>query len=226
MWGNGTQQVVEAMVESMRHRGPDDRGVYMGSGLAIGMARLSVLDLSTAAHQPMSNPERTIWIVYNGETYNFQSERRLLEDKGYTFTSRSDTEVILRMYEHYGDDFLNRMRGMFALAIYDRRNGERLLLARDQLGIKPLLYAMHAGRVVFASEVKALLASGLVERQIDPVAVRQLLTFGSVQQPRTILKDVEMLLPAHRLILEHGRVRIERYWKLESDRREGLRESP
>ncbi len=225
VWGNAGQEAVEAMISTMHHRGPDDQGVYVAHAAAIGMTRLSILDLTSAAHQPMSNPEGTVWIVFNGEAYNYQSERQPLESRGYTFSSRSDTEVVLRMYEHYGDDFLTRIRGMFALAIYDLREDERLLLARDQFGIKPLLYAESDGRVVFASEVKALLASGLVQGQVDPIALRQLLTFGSVLQPRTTLQGVKMLPPAHRMILEKGRVLIERYWHLESDRRDGLRAS-
>src|SRR5205807_9173510 len=135
-----------------------------------GMTRLAIIDTSTGGHQPMHNRDGSITIVYNGETYNFQSERVLLEAKGHTFSSTSDTEVVLRMYEHYGDDFLLRMRGMFALAIYDKRRGpgkEKLLLARDQMGIKPLLYARVGDRLIFASEIKALLASGAIEAEID-----------------------------------------------------------
>jgi asparagine synthase (glutamine-hydrolysing) len=230
VWGRGGRDSVEAMVSAMYHRGPDDAGIYFGSDVALGMTRLSILDLSPAGHQPMSNREETVRIVYNGEIYNFRSERQLLETKGYEFTSQSDTEVVLSMYEHYGDDFLLRLRGMFALAIYDARRGpgrERLLLARDQLGIKPLLYARVGGRIVFASEIKSLLASGLIKPEIDPVSLRFLLTYGSVYQPRTILRDVEMLLPAHRMIIEaNGAERIERYWSLNINQRAGLRDRP
>ncbi len=177
----------------------------------------------------MQTPDQQITIVYNGELYNFREERRLLEEKGHTFRSSSDTEVVLRMYEHYGDDFLQRMRGMFAVGIYDKRGGpgrERLLLARDQMGIKPLLYTRANGRFVFASEIKALLASGIVEAEVDPVALRLLLTYGSVYQPHTILKGVKMLLPAHRLIIERGQERVERYWSLGVDRHAELRGLP
>ncbi|MBC8492645.1 MAG: asparagine synthase (glutamine-hydrolyzing) [Chloroflexi bacterium] len=229
VWGGASRESVEAMVSAMDHRGPDDRGMYFGPGVALGMTRLSIIDLTPAAHQPMSNPDGTVWIVYNGETYNFQSERKLLEAKGYKFSSSSDTEVVLRMYEHYGDDFLLRLRGMFALAIYDKRKGpgrERLLLARDHLGIEPLLFAHVGSRLVFASEIKALLASGLIEPEIDSVALRLLLTFGSVYQPRTILRGVSMLLPAHRMIIERGKERIERYWSLGVNRQPGLRKRP
>jgi asparagine synthase (glutamine-hydrolysing) len=229
VWGEVNRESVEAMVSAMDHRGPDDRGIYFDPKVALGSTRLAIIDVSAAGHQPMSNPAGTVFIVYNGETYNFQSERKLLEVKGCAFFSTSDTEVVLRMYEHYGDDFLLRLRGMFALAIYDKRQGpgrERLLLARDHLGIKPLLFARVGRRLVFASEIKALLASGLIEHEIDPVALRLLLAFGSVYQPRTMLRGVSMLLPAHRMIIEQGRERIERYWSLDIDRQPGLRERP
>ena len=226
VWGTENRQAVEAMVAAMHHRGPNDRGLYHDDSVALGMTRLAIIDVSAAGHQPMKNPDATIWIVYNGEVYNFQSERRLLEAKGHCFSSSSDTEVVLRMYEHYGDDFLLRLRGMFALAIYDKRRGpghERLLLARDHLGIKPLLFACVGSKIVFASEMKALLASGLIEPEIDPIALRLLLTFGSIYQPRTILRGVSMLLPAHRMVIEQGRQRIERYWSLGLDRYPDLR---
>lgn len=217
---------VRAMVCAMQHRGPDDSGVFRGANVVLGMTRLSIIDVSASAHQPFCNPEKTLCIVYNGEVYNFRAERRLLEARGHSFSSSSDTEVVLRMYEHYGDDFLLRLRGMFALAIYDARRGpgrERLLLARDPFGIKPLLYARAGGGLVFASELKALLASGLVERTVDPEALRLLLTFGCVAQPRTMISGVRMLAPAHRLIVERGREHVERYWTLARDRHPELR---
>ena len=223
--GRAPQQSIGKMVVSMHHRGPDDSGVYSDNWISLGMARLAIIDITSAGHQPMANADKSIWIVYNGETYNFQQERQLLEKKGHSFFSHSDTEVVLRMYEVYGDDFLLRMRGMFALAIYDKRKGqgrERLLLARDHLGIKPLLYARMGANFLFASEIKAMLASGLIERSVDPEALRLLLTMGSVPQPLTILKGVQMLLPGHRLIIEGGRERLERFWKLETGRVKGL----
>ena len=155
------------MVTAMHHRGPDDSGIFAHEFATLGMTRLAIIDVNPTGHQPMSNPEKTIWIVYNGEVYNFKSERVLLEKKGRRFISTSDTEVILALYEEFGDDFLLRLRGMFALAILDLRRGpgrERLLLARDQLGIKPLLYTEQNGQLIFASEMKALLASGLVSK--------------------------------------------------------------
>jgi asparagine synthase (glutamine-hydrolysing) len=217
------------MVNAMHHRGPDDRGMFADDRVSLGMTRLAVLDVTNGGHQPMQTPDGLITLVYNGELYNFRSEREILEKQGVSFRSQSDTEVALRMYEFYGDDFLTRLRGMFALAIYDRRRGpgrERVLLARDQFGIKPLLYTHAGGALVFASEIKTLLASGLASPEIDPIALRMLLTYGAIYQPRTILRNVSMLLPAHRMIVDGGRERIERYWSLDLDRVEGLRAQP
>jgi len=220
---------LQAMVCALRHRGPDDSGAWTSESASLGMARLAVLDPSAAGHQPMSIEDGAIQIVYNGEVYNFAAERRALAAMGVSFRSTSDTEVVLRLYERYGVDFVGRLRGMFALAIWDRRPGpgrERLVLARDHLGIKPMLYAEVRGRIVFASELKALLASGLIAPTIDPIALRTLLTYGAVLQPRTMLRDVNALLPGHRLIVEAGKTRLERYWSLGLDRVAGLRSRP
>ncbi len=222
VWGHPDPIKTDRMVSAMNHRGPDDSGVYSDLNVSLGMTRLAVIDLNPTGHQPMSNPEQTLWIIFNGEIYNYQEERLHLEKLGYKFFSTSDTEVLLRLYEQYGDDFLLRLRGMFALAIYDKRGGhgkERLLLARDHLGIKPLLYTENGNQFIFASEIKALLASGMVKREVDPNALRLLLTFGSIYQPKTILSDVKMLLPGHRLILEYGKIRDEQYWSLGAGRR-------
>lgn len=217
---------LEAMVDAMRHRGPDDRGTWVGDEASLGMARLAVLDLTHAGHQPMATEDGAIRIVYNGEVYNFADERRRLESAGVRFRSASDTEVVLRLYERHGDDFVLRLRGMFAAAVWDARRGpgrERLVLARDHLGIKPLLYTQVGGRLIFASEIKALLASGLVEPRIDATALRMLLTYGAVLQPRTVIAGVQALPAGHWLIAEHGSVRVERYWQLGLDRQPDLR---
>lgn len=224
-----SREAVSKMVAAMHHRGPDDCGVLARDDATLGMTRLAIIDTTSGGHQPMETPDGLISIVYNGELYNFHSERELLNTKGYQFVSSSDTEVVLRMYQHYGDDFLLRMRGMFALAIHDRRRGpgrEKLLLARDQMGIKPLLYAHCGGRLVFASEIKAILASGLITPEIDEASLRLLLTYGSVYQPQTILRGVRALLPAHRMIVENGTERIERYWSLRADQDKHLRALP
>ncbi len=224
--GDIPRQNIEPMLSAIQHRGPDDSGIFQEEGIALGMTRLAIMDITQSGHQPMSNDDRSVWIVYNGETYNFQKEREVLKRNGYSFNSNSDTEVVLRMYEYYGEDFLKRMRGMFALAIYDKRKGhgnERLLLARDHLGIKPLLYANIESGFVFASEMKSMLASGLIEKKIDPEALGLLLAFGSIPQPKSIIPGIKMLLPGHYMIIEYGKERIEQYWKLGLDRKVGLR---
>lgn len=230
IWGStDSDRDLRSMMAAMDHRGPDDRGLYQDGEVALAMTRLAIIDPTAGAHQPMSNPDRTIWMVYNGEVYNFKTERALLEDHGYRFSSSSDTEVVLRMYEHYGDEFLLRLRGMFALAVYDKRKGPgraRLLLARDYFGIKPLLYTRQGNRFIFASELKALLAVESLERKIDPVSLRLLLRYGHVPQPRTILHGVSMLLPSHYLVVERGRETLRRYWTLQLDDRPGLRKKP
>ena len=144
------------MVASMHHRGPDDSGEFFSDNVSLGMARLSIIDTSPSGHQPMSNQEKTIWIVYNGETYNFKEKRKHLEELGHHFHSTSDTEVILRLLQQYGDDCVLQMQGIFAFAIYDLRNRNypRLILARDPLGVKPLLYVKSGNRFIFSSEMK------------------------------------------------------------------------
>ena len=212
---------IKKMIQTMRHRGPDDFGILDEKNLAIGMVRLSILDLSLLGHQPMSNYAQNIWIVYNGEMYNFQEERALLEKKKYRFKSNTDTEVVLAMYEEYGNDFLLRMRGMFALTILDQRPGtgkEKILLARDHLGIKPLLYCIKGSSLIFASELKSILASGLVKKEINPEALRLLLTFGSVTQPLSMINNVKMLMPGTRLIYQNEQSSIEKYWRFGLDR--------
>jgi asparagine synthase (glutamine-hydrolysing) len=220
------ERAVRAMIAAIAHRGPDDRGFLADRAAAFGHARLAILDLSPSGHQPMADQTGNLWIVFNGEIYNWRSERALLEQQGWRFRSQSDTEVLLALYHRYGDRFVTRLRGMFAFAIYDRRRGpgrEKLLLARDQFGIKPLFYASLASGVMFASELKAMLASGRASGAIDPAGLRTLLTFGSVFQPRTLLADVAMLPSAHILTATRGGTRIERYWSHRSGAEPELR---
>ena len=219
--GERNQQALHAMVASMHHRGPDDSGEFFSDNASLGMARLSIIDTSPCGHQPMSNPEKTIWIVYNGETYNFKEKRKHLEGLGYHFHSTSDTEVILHLYEQYGDDCVLQMQGIFAFAIYDLRNrlNPRLILARDPLGVKPLLYLKSGNHFIFSSEMKSILSSGLVSPKIDPEALRLLMTYGSIPQPLTFIAGVRMLLPGHRLIIENGILCDEEYRTIKADTR-------
>ena len=229
IWNNPDKKPIERMVAAMKHRGPDDSGTFIDRKIGLGMARLSIIDTTASGHQPMSTPDQQIWIVYNGEIYNFREERQQLEKKGYTFKSSSDTEVILALYQEYGDACLNHLRGMFALAIYDKRNGadkERLLLARDPFGIKPLLYFESGSSLVFCSEIKTVIASKKIDPNLDPESLRLLMTFGSIYQPRTILKNVFSLPPAHKMVLDNGEMKISKYWSMELDRYPNLREKP
>jgi asparagine synthase (glutamine-hydrolysing) len=229
IFGSSDIAGVEAMVASMRHRGPDDNGRYNDERITLGHTRLSIIDLTSSGHQPMFNRAGTICIVFNGEIYNYREERQKLAQSGWNFGSTSDTEVLLALYEREGDAFLSRLRGIFAFAIYDRRRGpgrERLLLARDQFGVKPLIYAESPKLLVFASELKAILASGHVDRALDRDALRTLLTFGSVAQPLTLISGVRQLPAAYKLVADENGTRLSPYWSFGVDRVSGLRTSP
>ena len=219
--GLADREIVVAMSDAMIHRGPDDQGVFVDplTRVSLGHRRLSILDVSSAGHQPMSYRDGRYWIVFNGEIYNFRELRRQLEALGHGFLSNSDTEVVLAAYAQWGEGCVERLRGMFAFAILDCGNDSSVIptvfLARDRLGIKPLYHAVHDGVFVFASEIKGLLASGLVSRQIDRQSVWEYLALGSIPQPRTILAGANALLPGHvmtvRLPLD---VKIRRYWDI------------
>ncbi len=201
------------------HRGPDDRGLFVsGDGrCALGHTRLSIIDLSSAGRQPMATPDGRFWIVFNGEIYNFRELRRELAQSGETFVSNSDTEVLLRLYARHGADSLRRLRGMFAFAVWDERE-RKLFVARDRLGIKPLYYYAGEGRFIFASEVRAILATGLAPRQIDPVALNEYLAYQSIPCPRTLIKDVKVLTPGAWMTVDaSGAVEEWRYWDLLQD---------
>ncbi|WP_337176110.1 asparagine synthase (glutamine-hydrolyzing) [Paludisphaera sp.] len=208
---------LEAMMDRIAHRGPDDAGVHRDDHAALGFRRLAIVDLE-GARQPLSNEDGTIWVVFNGEIYNFPELRRRLEARGHTLRSRGDTETLVHLYEDEGPRMFDHLRGMFALAVWDAPR-RTLLLGRDRLGQKPLLYREHAGRLVFASELKALLAlpEADVPREIDPTALDHFLTFGYVPHPRTILEGVKKLPPAHYALWRDGRLQVERYWSPDWD---------
>lgn len=212
-----------AMNETLRHRGPNDEGVWIAGPEArggwthlsgeVGLAqrRLSIIDLSPAGRCPMPNDDETLWITYNGEIYNFRSLRDELESVGFRFRSRTDTEVVLKAYEKWGLECLNRLVGMFAFAIWDARR-RRLFLARDRLGKKPLYYGEYAGRLAFASELKALLADPDLPSELDAEALALYLRYGYVPAPYSILRKVRKLPPAHFALWESGKLTVRRYW--------------
>ena len=205
--------VLERGTESLAHRGPDDSGTVVLQDSASGMAeiglgnrRLAILDLSPLAHQPMHDAQTGNWIVYNGEIYNFRDVRRELEQTGAVFTSQSDTEVLLKAYARWGASCLSKLRGMFAFAIWDARR-HCLFLARDPMGIKPLYYFQSGSYFLFASEVRTLLGTGLVPRQLDPAGLINYLTFGSAYDPLTLVNGVRALPAGHTLTWLDGQVR-------------------
>jgi asparagine synthase (glutamine-hydrolysing) len=214
-------RTVQAMVLAMHHRGPDDQGqqnvVLHSRQIGLGNARLAIIDLSSAGHMPMVNPDTGDWITYNGEIYNFPELRNELEEKGCAFHSTSDTEVVLKAYQVWGPDCLLRLRGMFAFALWDAKHGE-LMLARDRVGEKPLYYYSDPARArfLFASELRTLLASGWVDRQLDPAALGIYLYNGFMVAPRTLVKGIVSLLPGHwmRLGLDGSILETRRYWHL------------
>jgi asparagine synthase (glutamine-hydrolysing) len=216
---------VSAMQHALRHRGPDDRGTWQsGSTQAtFGHTRLAVIDLTAAGHQPMSCADGRYTIVFNGEIYNFKELRRTLEGRGLTVRTRTDTEVILHAYAAFGESCVDHLRGMFAFAIWDEQE-RTAFLARDRFGIKPLYYHLNPRALVFASEVRALLASGVVPRQVDGEAMYEYFRAGSVQDPRTLLTGVRSLEAGHVMVWRAGQARANRYWDLSFA--PGAQESP
>jgi asparagine synthase (glutamine-hydrolysing) len=212
------QSTVARMSEALRHRGPDDRGLWSDEDCTLGHRRLAIIDLSEAGRNPLSNEQGTIWITYNGEVYNYQSLRKELEGLGHRFRTRTDTEVIVYAYQQWGEASVKRLRGMFAFAIWDRPR-RRLFLARDRVGKKPLFYTQSGGRFLFASELQGLTADAGVARKVNPRAIDAYLSWGYVPAPDTAFEGVFKLPPAHYLTLElkpeGAAPRVERYWDIE-----------
>jgi asparagine synthase (glutamine-hydrolysing) len=203
---------LDRMMGAISHRGPDGQGTYLAGPVGLGHTRLAVIDLSTG-DQPMTNEKETIWLVYNGEIYNFRELREELIQKGHTFRSSSDTEVIIHLYEEYGTECVSRLRGMFAFALWDDA-AKALFLARDRVGIKPLYYINTGKALVFASEIKALLCDKEIRREVDPAAIHRFLTFLYLPGNQTLLRGVRKLEPGHHLLVKEGRVIRRQYWDL------------
>jgi asparagine synthase (glutamine-hydrolysing) len=207
-----SEETLDRMTDLMTHRGPNDRGTYRDLGIALGVRRLSIIDVA-GGHQPVQNEDGAIRAVQNGELYNHPDVRRDLAARGHRLQSRCDTEVIPHLYEEAGPSFGERLRGKFAIAVWDSQS-RRAVLVRDRLGVKPLYFAEVDDMLVFASELKSLLGSGLVEPQLNADAIDAYLTFGFVPGPQTPLRGVSKLLPGHQLVVEDGEVKIERYWEV------------
>jgi asparagine synthase (glutamine-hydrolysing) len=203
-------RIVQAMCDTMIYRGPNDEGLYVEGPVGIGMRRLSVIDLDTG-HQPISNETKDIWVVFNGEIYNYREVAKGLVERGHRLTTVSDTEVIVHLYEELGDECIQKMRGMFAFAIWDRPRA-RLFLARDRLGVKPLYYFWNTRQLVFGSELKALLAHPVVRRELDPQGLLYYLRYSYIPDPLTIFRGVAKLPPGHVLSLTGRTLEVKPYW--------------
>lgn len=203
---------IHAMCQSIVHRGPDDEGIFVKDGVGLGMRRLSIIDLD-GGHQPVFNEDRSIWLVFNGEIYNFKELRAELEARGHRFSTNSDTEVIVHLYEDLGEDCVKKLRGMFAFALYDQSKC-RLLLARDRVGKKPLHYAVHEKQVYFASEIKSILAVAPELAETDRQGLLQYFYFGYIPDPLTAYASIKKLPPGHLLVFENGKIESRQYWDL------------
>ncbi len=207
-------RLLESMTKEMTHRGPDQYGFYCGEGVSLGHRRLSIIDLSEHARQPMVNEDGTIRLIFNGEIYNFLELRSELEGKGHRFSSQSDSEVILHAYEEHGVEAIHKLRGMFAFAIWDGRK-RLLFLARDRIGIKPLYYYFKDGRLVFASEIKAILKDPSVPRELHRQALYDYLGFELVPAPETMFKHIYKVPSGHMLLFKEGAPpQVKQYWDL------------
>ncbi len=220
------RDVLQSMNDAIAHRGPDSAGLHLETDrVGLAMRRLSIIDVEGGA-QPIANEDESVWIVFNGEIYNFRELRAELEARGHRFRTRSDTEAIVHAYEEFGDDCASKLRGMFSFAIWDARR-QRLLLARDRVGVKQLFYTVIDGQLVWGSEIKALLQHPRVERRLRPASVNHFLTYSYVPEPLTMFDGIDELRAGHLLVVEGGEIRLQRYWQLgyEVDRSLGIEEA-
>jgi asparagine synthase (glutamine-hydrolysing) len=218
------ESLLRQMLAMIRHRGPDEFGIYRGDGVALGSARLSIIDLS-GGQQPISNEDGRLWIVFNGEIFNYVELRAELEARGHRFSTRTDTEAILHLYEDLGPECLQKLNGQFAIAIWDERE-RSLFLARDRVGVRPVFYTQSGGRLVFGSEIKSILSVCGVRAEIDPVGLAQVFTYWSPQAPVTCFKDICELPAGHYLVARNRQLQVSRYWRLEFDSPPRDREQP
>lgn len=211
-------EILERMGGVIEHRGPDDQGHYEGNGVGLGMRRLSIIDVA-GGRQPIANEDETVWVVLNGEIYNFQTLRAELAGKGHIFRTRSDTEVIVHLYEEEGPNFFRRLRGMFGLALWDTKR-EWLILGRDRIGEKPLYVLRKSGRLLFASELKSILQIEGVSRRLNLAALQEYLALGYVPAPLTMFEGIEKVLPGHYLVIAKNGVNDHQYWDVPLDKTE------
>jgi asparagine synthase (glutamine-hydrolysing) len=215
------REALGRMCDAIEHRGPDDEGFHVEGGLALGMRRLSIIDLF-GGRQPISNEDGTVWIVFNGEIYNYLDIREELIDRGHAFQTESDTETIVHLYEEEGEACVERLRGMFAFAIWDRRE-RKLFIARDRVGVKPLHYAVTAGGIVFGSEIKSLLQHPAIGREVNLEAISDFLSFGYLPDPQSAFRGIQKLPAGHTLTFKDSRLTVRRYWDFQYPEAEAAR---
>ncbi len=212
--GKKNEIILRKMTDSIFHRGPDEDGFYSNGRINLGVRRLSIIDVETG-HQPIHNEDKTVWLVFNGEIYNFIELRSELEKTGHKFyTDHSDSEVLVHLYEEYGYNFVNKLNGMFAIALWDSKK-ERLVLVRDRMGVKPLFYMLLNNNLVFASEIKSILSHPEYHREINYEAVYHYFTFKNISAPMTAFKGIYSLLPGEMITFSRGKLLKEKWWKIQ-----------
>ncbi|MBN1182638.1 MAG: asparagine synthase (glutamine-hydrolyzing) [Bacteroidales bacterium] len=207
-----SKDILLRMIGMIKHRGPDQHGIYLDDNVGLANARLSIIDL-VSGEQPVHNEDKSLWIVYNGEIFNYPQLRNQLIQKGHQFYTESDTEVLLHLYEEYGEDCLNQLNGQYAFAIWDTKN-EELFIARDRIGIRPLYYTISDNTLIFASEIKAIFVNKQVSREIDPIALDQIFTFWTTLSPRTVFKNIYELPPGYYMKVLRGKINLKKYWDI------------
>ncbi len=212
------RKILNKITDIMKHRGPDDRGIFIDKNVGLGHRRLSIIDLSKKAKQPMCNEDKTIWITYNGEIYNYKDIKKQLEFKGHKFRSNTDSEVIIHAYEEFGEKCLKLFNGMFAFCVYDS-NKKRLFLARDRLGIKPLYYYLDKKKLVFASEIKSILEYPKIDKSIEKIAVYEYISLRYTLSEKTLLSNVKKILPGTYMIISEKKIIKKRYWSLSTQKK-------
>ncbi|MEM9541345.1 MAG: asparagine synthase (glutamine-hydrolyzing), partial [Cyanobacteria bacterium P01_E01_bin.42] len=214
-------KLVDRMAERIIHRGPDEGGNYVSANVGLGSRRLSIIDLD-GGRQPIHNEARDIWVVFNGELYNYRELSASLKRLGHKFYTATDTEILVHAYEEFGDEFLEYLNGMFAFALWDDRR-KRLIIGRDRMGIKPLYYTLHDDALIFGSELKTILAYPNLPRAIDLVALNEYLSFEYIPTPRTIFQGISKLPPGHALSYSEGKLKIWQYWDINLSRSENIK---
>jgi len=215
IYGKKDEITLNKMISVLKHRGPDDKGIYLDENISLGHTRLSIIDLSKKGRQPMTNEDKSIWLSINGEIYNFKELRKELKKRGHRFYSKTDSEVVLHAYEEYGLGFIKKLRGMFALALYDKKKN-RLILARDPIGKKPLYYYFNGKVLIFASEIKAILKTD-IKKEIDETTLYSYLAYQYSFGERTFFKNIKKVLGGDMMVLEKGNLNIQKYWDIKEN---------